>query len=135
MERNRRIRYKEKIAYIYDCLREIEDAMPDPSGIILKGVFYDLSSAIEALMDMTAMLCKDLGVMPKGDYENIQSLQKKNIITKALASRLAKCNGLRNVLIHQYNGIDDKLVIDSVTRVGRDLKTFIKIVEAYLGES
>jgi uncharacterized protein YutE (UPF0331/DUF86 family) len=135
MEHDRTIRYKEKISYIFECLREIDEVMPEPSGIVLKGVFYDLSSAIEAMMDMIAMLCKDLGIMPRGDYENIQSLHKRNTISESLASRLAKCNGLRNVLVHQYNGIDEARVISSVRRVEEDMREFIRVVEGFLGEA
>ncbi|MBD3158376.1 MAG: hypothetical protein GF309_06245 [Candidatus Lokiarchaeota archaeon] len=56
MERSRAIRYKQKIAYILTCLDEIDSAMPKPEGIVLKGIYYDLSFAIDAAMDMIAML-------------------------------------------------------------------------------
>lgn len=83
---------------------------------------------------MIAMLCKDLGIMPKGDYENIKSLYAKGKINENFADRLAKCNGLRNVLVHQYNGIDDELVITSIIQVHSDLKAFNEVVEDHLGE-
>ena len=133
-DNNRSIRYKTKISYILECLLEIEGALPAPSGIVLKGVFYDLSSAIEAAIDMVAMLCKDLGIVPKGDYENIQSLLDHGIIDDPLASSLAKCNGLRNFLVHQYNGVDDQIVLDSIPDVKDTLEKMIGIVEAYLSE-
>ncbi len=134
MEPNRRIRYMGKISYIFDCLAEIEEVLPEPTGIVLKGVYYDLSSAIEAVMDIIAMLCKDLGIMPRGDYENIQSLQSRGLISKNLAQGLARCNGLRYVIVHQYNGIDDALVIKSNLGVEKDMRAFIRIVEDHLGE-
>lgn len=131
---DRTIRYKEKISYVFECLREIKEVLPEPSGIVLKGVYYNLSSAIESTMDMIAMLCKDLGIMPKGDYENIENLQSRGTISENLAIRLAKCNGLRNILVHQYNGIDDARVVKSISQVDEDLKAFIEIVEEHLGE-
>ena len=134
MTPSRATRYKEKISYILECIKEIEEVLPHPEGIVLKGVYYNLSSAIESTMDMIAMLCKDLGIMPKGDYENIKSLRTRGTINENLADRLAKCNGLRNVLVHQYNGIDDELVITSIIQVHSDLKAFVEIVEGHLGE-
>jgi len=134
MTPSRATRYKEKISYILECIKEIEEVLPHPEGIVLKGVYYNLSSAIESTMDMIAMLCKDLGIMPKGDYENIQSLHAKGVINENLADRLTKCNGLRNVLVHQYNGIDDELVITSIKQVHSDLKAFNEVVEEHLGE-
>jgi uncharacterized protein YutE (UPF0331/DUF86 family) len=132
MERSRANRYKQKIAYILNCIDEIDNAMPKPEGIVLKGIYYDLSSAIDAAMDMIAMLCKDLGIMPRGDYENIESLEAKSILNADLAERLANCNGLRNVLVHQYNGIDENLVLESTQPVERDLKEFVKVVEEHI---
>ena len=135
MSPSRELRYKQKISYILECIEEIEEVLPYPTGIVLKGVYYNLSSAIESTMDMVAMLCKDSGQMPKGDYENILNLKHKGIIEEKLADRLTRCNGLRNVLFHQYNGIDDERVLNSVNQVHSDLKAFIEIVEGYLGES
>ena len=80
------------------------------------------------------MLCKDLGIMPKGDYENIENLQSRGTIDENLATRLAQCIELRNVLVHQYNGIDDARVIKSISQVDRDLKAFIEVVKAHLSE-
>lgn len=99
---------------------------------MLKGIYYDLSSAIDAAMDMIAMLCKDLGIMPRGDYENIESLRARNILSADLAERLANCNGLRNVLVHQYNGINKDLVLESAQPVERDLREFVKVVEEHI---
>ena len=135
LENTRSMRYKSKISYIMACLTEIEDALPNPSGIVLKGIFYNLSTAIESTMDMVAMLCKDLGIMPKGDYENIQSILDRGIIENELSQSLAKCNGLRNFLVHQYNGVDDTIVLSSIPNVKDALIQFIGILEEYLNES
>ncbi|MDF1541409.1 MAG: DUF86 domain-containing protein, partial [Candidatus Thorarchaeota archaeon] len=82
-------RYKEKISYILECLDEIQKHLPNPSDIILYGIYYALSTAIEAAMNIIAMLCKDLGIMPKGDYENIQSLTDRKIIDGNLSQSLS----------------------------------------------
>lgn len=132
LDTSRNIRYKSKISYILECLNEIESELPTPSGIVLKGVFFDLSTAIEAAMDMIAMLCKDRGILPKGDYENIQSLKEKGVIDDKLAEALMKCNGLRNFLVHRYNGIDDTIVLSSIQNVKSALMGFIRVTEAHL---
>ncbi|MFO7837584.1 MAG: HepT-like ribonuclease domain-containing protein [Candidatus Thorarchaeota archaeon] len=98
----------------------------------MKGIYYDLSSAIDAVMDIIAILCKDLGTMPRGDYENIENLQTRDILSADLVERLANCNGLRNVLVHQYNGIDENLVLESTQPVERDLREFVKVVEEHI---
>ena len=57
------------------------------------------------------------------------------IIDDGLAQSLAKCNGLRNFLVHQYNGIDDGIVLSSIKDVKNALRKFIGIIEAMLDES
>ncbi|MHA1851771.1 MAG: type VII toxin-antitoxin system HepT family RNase toxin [Candidatus Thorarchaeota archaeon] len=134
LNNHRNTRYKTKMLYIQACLTKIEEVLPTPSGIVLMGVFYAISTAIEAAIDMVAMLCKDMGIMPKGDYENIQSILEQGLISKNLAEDLKKCNGLRNFLVHQYNGVDDDIVLESIPYVGTALVKFNEIVEVYLSE-
>ncbi|MHA1928634.1 MAG: DUF86 domain-containing protein [Candidatus Thorarchaeota archaeon] len=134
MKPTRLARYKEKIQQIISNFKEIRGVMPSPEGIILKGVYYNVHSAIESSMDILAMICKDLGIVPKGDAENIHNLTEKAIIDEALANELSMCNGLRNVLVHQYNGIDRKTVLESVPKVERALRALIESLEKYLDE-
>ncbi len=42
------------------------------------------------------------------------------------------CNGLRNWLVHRYNKIDRKLVLESVEGVKAALEKFVKRVENVL---
>lgn len=131
MDPERRIRYKEKIAYIIESLEEAEQVMPNPSGIILKGVYFDLSTAIESAMDIIAMLCRDFGIIPRGDYENISALKERQFIDERLAESLTKCNGMRNFIVHQYNGINKKIVLESFSKVKQNLLELVKIIEEY----
>ncbi len=135
MEKERKNRYLEKIQYIMNSIDEIEQVLPSPSGIALKGVFYNLTSSIDACLYLIAMLSKDLGIVPQGDYENIQQLRRHNFIDENLANELIKCNGLRNFLVHRYNGIDDAIVLESIPFVKAALMRFIELLEAYLNES
>ncbi len=81
------------------------------------------------------MLCKDSGIMPKGDYENIQSLFSRKFIDAELSNSLSRCNGLRNILVHRYNGIDASIVLRSIQNVKVTFTRFIELLEGYLGES
>ncbi len=135
MKPTRLARYKEKIQQIISNFREIESVMPSPEGIILKGVYYNVHSAIESSMDILAMICKDMGIVPKGDTENIHNLTEEAIIDEALANELSMCNGLRNVLVHQYNDIDRNTVLESIPKVERTLHALIDSLEKYLDDN
>ncbi|MEM0024660.1 MAG: DUF86 domain-containing protein [Thermofilaceae archaeon] len=84
---------------------------------------------MEAAMDTCAMLVKDLGRRVEDDYTNIEYLREIGVIDEELATKLKMCNGLRNWLVHRYNRLDKKLVLESVDRVKETLFEFIRRVE------
>lgn len=126
----RRERYREKIEYIIEALSEIP---PNPEKPIeISGTFYNLLTSIESAMDISAMLVKDLGKRVEDDYTNIDILHEIGVIDEKLAEKLKMCNGLRNWLVHRYNRINKKLVLESVEEVKEILTEFIKRVEDVL---
>jgi len=86
-------------------------------------------------MDLIAMLLKDKGTVAKGDKSNIEFLSTENYVSSELAAHLHKCKGLRNVLVHQYNGIDRQIVLRSFNDVKNTLTSFIDILENIIDES
>ncbi|MEM1522145.1 MAG: DUF86 domain-containing protein [Thermofilaceae archaeon] len=120
-------RYKEKIEYIIEALSEIPERPERP--IEVSGTFYNLLTSIEAAMVICAMLVKDLGRRVEDDYTNIEYLREIGVIDEELATKLKMCNGLRNWLVHRYNRLDKKLVLESVDRVKETLFEFIRRVE------
>ncbi len=129
MKEERAIRYKDKIDYIVSSLEAIPE---EPSGNLeIRGVFYSLHTAVEAAMDLVAMLLKDTGEKIEDDYTNIEVLEVAGIITGQLAENLKKCNGLRNYLVHRYDKLIDKIALDSVEDVKKNLYDFIEVVENF----
>ena len=126
------MRYRDKINYI---VRNMESVQKDvKSKLELGGIFYGLHTAIEASMDVMAMLLKDLGEVVEDNYSNITRLKEIGIISADLADRLRKCNGLRNYLVHRYNSVDDTIALDSRQGIRDTFYEFIEIVERLLNE-
>jgi uncharacterized protein YutE (UPF0331/DUF86 family) len=129
MKEERAVRYKDKIDYIVSSLEAIPE---EPAGDLeIRGVFYSLHTAVEAAMDLVAMLLKDTGKKIEDDYTNIEVLEEAGIITEQLAENLKKCNGLRNYLVHRYDKLNDKIALDSVVEVKKNLYDFIEVVENF----
>jgi uncharacterized protein YutE (UPF0331/DUF86 family) len=63
------------------------------------------------------MLVKDLGVQVKDDETNIIEIIEKRNINPELGKKLRKANGLRNILVHRYNNIEDQIILDSVEEI------------------
>jgi len=94
----RKERYLEKINFILD---KIEDIPEFEDEIKRDAAFYRMQVAIEAAMDIIAMLTKDLGGDVKDDYANISFLVEKKVLDKDLGERLKELNGLRNVIVEE----------------------------------
>ncbi len=75
---------------------------------------------VEASFDITAMACKDLKIIPKDDYTNIDLLFEKKIIDSSLKNALYESNGLRNRLVHRYNQLNDAMAFDSIESLKKD---------------
>ena len=120
-------RMREKIEYIIEALDEIPANPEKP--IEVSGVFYNLLTAIESAMDISAMLVKDLGRRVEDDYTNVETLKEIGVIDEKLAEKLKMCNGLRNWLVRRYNRVDKDLVLRSVEEVKEILLQFIGRVE------
>lgn len=134
MDKLRRSRYLDKTGYIIKSIPLAEKVLPQPNEIETNALYYLLLTSIESALDLVAMMVKDSSKIPKGDRHNIQLLKELGFINETTADELSLCNGLRNVLVHRYNGIDKLIVLESVPNVLTTLNEFLKDVEAYLDE-
>lgn len=132
MDELRLKRYHDKINYIVD---NIEDLPIDTKNKFEKrGIFYSIQTAIESMVDLIAMLIKDFGVQVKDDEINITTIVKKRNLNPELGVKLKKANGLRNILVHRYNEIDEQIILDSVDEIKELLYQWLDIVEETLNE-
>ena len=132
MDELRSKRYRDKIQHIFDY---IQDLPLEPKNELEKrGIFYSLQTSIEAMTDLVAMLVKDLGTQVKDDNFNISEIVKVRNLDFELGEKLKKANGLRNIIVHRNNEIDEQLILDSVEEVKDLLLHWIEIIEEYLNE-
>lgn len=85
--------------------------------------------AVEASMDLVAMMCKDLGSTPQDDYGNLDRLEALGDASRAV---LKEANGLRNHLIHRYNKRDDHLAWQSMAELLPGIFAFTEEAAAWL---
>ena len=98
-------------------------------------VARNLSLAIQACIDIAYHLCAAHGVVPETSGEAFAELARRGLIANALAQRMQRAVGFRNVLVHEYTEVDWKIVM-RVARMGtRDLAAFGKAVVAMLERS
>jgi uncharacterized protein YutE (UPF0331/DUF86 family) len=99
-----------------------------------KAVERLLQELIEAAVDANVHVLRALGGPVPGDYyTSFIEAGRRGVIQPALAERLAPSAGLRNRLVHEYDEIDDAIVLAALTQAQRDFSAFVQAMEQFLG--
>ncbi|MBI2899912.1 MAG: DUF86 domain-containing protein [Planctomycetes bacterium] len=110
VDEDRRRRYQDKLAHLEERRGDVAAWAGDSDKKSRLAVYKALQEIVEAAMDLCAMWVSDLGVPPKDDYSNLTTLRTRNLIDAETSALLTEANGLRNALVHAYNGIEDPRV-------------------------
>ena len=132
MDELRLKRYREKINYIVESIPFISTQFT--KEIEKRGLYYSIQTSIESIIDIIAMLMKDYGLIVKSDLENVRMFVNYKKLDNEVGERLIKANGLRNILVHRYNGSDDTIVFDSIKEIIDITEIWLDIVERSLNE-
>jgi uncharacterized protein YutE (UPF0331/DUF86 family) len=103
--------------------------------IWLRGVKYTFVTAIEACVDVAQHICAAEGWGPPADNgDAIRLLAKHGVLPTGLADSVRRAVGFRNVLVHEYVEVDDKVVISRLADLS-DLENFVRAVAEYVSRS
>jgi len=125
-------RYRDKINHIVDYIKDLP--FEPKNELEKRGIFYSLQTSIEAIIDLIAMLTKDLGLQVKDDNTNISEIVRKRKLKSQLGEKLKKANGMRNIIVHRYNDFEEEIILNSVKEIKELLSKWIDIVEEILNE-
>lgn len=86
---------------------------------------------VEAVTDLAFLKIKQKKLeIPEDDFDSFSILSDKGIIDKNLANKLKDAKGMRNIIAHQYNKVNDKLVYNSITgELENDVASFISKIK------
>lgn len=98
-----------------------------------KGIERLLQETIEAATDANLHLLRAAGHPAPVDYfGSFVQAGTYGVIPPDLASRLAPAAGLRNRLVHEYDAIDDAIVLRAVDESQELFGAYVDEVERYL---
>lgn len=98
-----------------------------------KGIERLLQEAVESAVDVNLHLLRAAGAATPPDYhESFIAMGRQGIISPALAAALAPAAGLRNRLVHEYDDIDDALVLRAVATAHAQFGAYVQEIERYL---
>ncbi|MCL4101511.1 type VII toxin-antitoxin system HepT family RNase toxin [Fibrobacter sp. HC4] len=90
-------------------LEDLENSL-DKQDIIL----LNLQRAVQVCVDIGNHIVVDYGASPVTMADTFKILFEKNVISKSNADNLAKAVGFRNIAVHQYEVIDNKIIYSIV---------------------
>jgi uncharacterized protein YutE (UPF0331/DUF86 family) len=92
-----------------------------------------LQLAIESVIDVCHLLVSGLRLgLPAEEDDLFGKLTDAGIVSESMGDTLREMKGFRNILVHEYARVDDRLVYEAVqTRIG-DFRSFAEEVRAFL---
>lgn len=98
-----------------------------------KGTERMMQELIEAAIDINIHILTQLGeAAPDDYYQSFIKLGEKGVFPISLAQKLAPSAGLRNRLVHEYDAIDDSVVLKAVVTCQQQYPLYIRSIEDYL---
>ncbi len=98
-----------------------------------KGTERLLQELVEAAIDINTHLLAQQGrPVPDDAFSGFLALGEAGVLTKELAEVLAPAAGLRNRLVHEYDVVDDRLVLEAVRAAQKDMPRYVAAVEEWL---
>lgn len=129
--RNKMTRIIEIMDSIEEYIPEDEDAFMD-LGIIRDGVYKRLEYAIENVFDICSILNADLKLgIPEDESNIVGNLVNEGILSEGWTSKLRDMKAFRNILVHRYGSIDDKISFRILKDHVSDFSDFVNEINDY----
>ncbi len=94
-----------------------------------------LQLAIEATVDICALIVKGLRLGLPGEEDDLfERLHRAGVISERMCRRLREMKGLRNILVHEYARVDDRLVYEVLQHELGDFLAFKEEILKFLRE-
>jgi uncharacterized protein YutE (UPF0331/DUF86 family) len=114
---------EQKLESLRHCLRRIEAKCPPDARTLAADsdlqdiVTLNLSRAVQACVDIGAHIVSGMQVPPPDTMgQTFDLLAQAGVIPAALATRMKKAVGFRNVAVHSYEAIDWQIVHSIATK-------------------
>lgn len=109
----------------------VEAYLADPRNEVLAERY--LERIIGRIIDINFHLVTEvLGTTPKDYSDSFLQLVPAGVLDREAAAEFARLAGLRNRITHEYNGIDERLIHQSLAKVAAELPGYLKAVKAFL---
>jgi uncharacterized protein YutE (UPF0331/DUF86 family) len=109
----------------------LDEFLEDPHAI--GSARYYLTVTVEACLDIAGHLIASEGMRAPRDYKDtFRVLNEAGILPDDLATTMQSLAGLRNLLVHVYWNVDDRMIHESLRSELGDFEAFVAQVMDFL---
>lgn len=84
-----------------------------------------LQISVETVIDICAILVQSLRLgLPAEEDDIFEKLVSAGVISSEMAKTLKRMKGFRNILVHEYGRVDDRIVFDIIVNRMGDFEVF-----------
>lgn len=130
-----------KLESLRRCVERIADKTPSSTDRLAHDpdlqdiIALNLQRAVQLCVDLAAHVIADTDTKaPATMADTFTSLKEVNVIPPALADRMMKAVGFRNIAVHSYQTIDWNIVYQICTRHLDDFRQFAKAIAQQLAK-
>lgn len=119
-----------------DRLAEVESLSLETyraSALTPKATERLLQETVDAAVDVNLhVLRAGTGESAPDYFESFVRLGRVGVIPDSLARELAPSTGLRNRIVHEYDDLDDAIILAAVARARRSFSQYVEAIERRL---
>ncbi len=128
-----------KLDEMNQYLSELEEILPAEEKQYLQDLTVrracekTIENAIEAVIDIISIIvCHQKLGLPQSEDDLLEMVKKHKILSDKLMSKIREMKGFRNILVHKYGQIDDKLSYHFLREELADFSEFESEIKKYL---
>ncbi len=120
--------------------REILDSMTDKEILESRPYLHTLERylqlIVDAILDINNHLIKEIDLEPAKDLKSTFNILADNkILDKDFAQKISNVVGLRNLIVHQYEKVDNEKFLEDFRKHNSDFDEYFKYITSYLNRT
>ncbi len=130
---------RNKMTRIVEIMESLDEYIPDDEdsfmnlGIIRDGIYKRLEYAIENMFDICAIINADLKLgIPEDESNIVDNLVDYGVLSGEWSTKLREIKAFRNILVHRYGSIDDKISFGILCEHLSDFTEFVNEIDGFL---
>ena len=126
---------KERLELIRTHLPEDIEHFLFMSSLERDGIYKNVEFIIQNIIDICAILVKELSLgVPKDDSDILKKLKENKVLKKEIIDKIIEMKGFRNYLVHRYGELNEEIAFNDIKEGMDDFDQIFEAVESFLSK-